>query len=100
MLWAILCVDKADTAALRGQYMQSHRDYLDRRSSILVLAGATLTDDGATANGSLFVINANTLAEAEAFSEGDPFTQAGIFARVTITRMRKSQWNPEAAEGA
>jgi uncharacterized protein YciI len=99
MLWAIYCVDKADTAALRDRHMRPHREYLDQRNAILVLAGATLAD-GAAASGSLFVINVRTRSEAEAFSTGDPFTQAGIFAQITITRMRKSQWNPRAAEGA
>jgi uncharacterized protein len=37
-------------------------------------------------------------AEAEAFSVDDPFTKAGIFERIAITRMRKSQWNAQAAE--
>jgi uncharacterized protein YciI len=39
-------------------------------------------------------------AEAKKFSDGDPFTQNGVFASITITRMRKGQWNPGAAEGA
>jgi uncharacterized protein YciI len=39
-------------------------------------------------------------AKAKAFSDGDPFTKAGVFAAITITRMRKGQWNPGAAEGA
>ena len=100
MLWAIYCIDKAGSAALRDQYMRPHREHLDQRSSILVLAGATLTDDGSAASGSLFIMNVPTRAEAEAFSAGDPFTKAGIFERITITRMRKSQWNPQAAENA
>ena len=57
-------------------------------------------DDGATAVGSLFVVNVKTRAEAKAFSDGDPFTQTGVFDSVAITRMNKGQWNPEAAEGA
>jgi uncharacterized protein len=44
MLWAIYCIDKADTAPLRAQHMRPHLDYLDQRKSILVLAGATLDD--------------------------------------------------------
>jgi uncharacterized protein YciI len=39
-------------------------------------------------------------AEAKAFSDGDPFTKTGVFANITITRMNKGQWNPEACEGA
>jgi uncharacterized protein YciI len=97
MLWAISCVDDPDTAALREQHMQPHRKYLDDRKDVLVLAGATLTDEGSTATGSLFIVNLRSRTEAEAFSDGDPFTQAGVFAKVSITRMRKSQWNPEAA---
>ena len=100
MLWIIACVDKPNTAAIREKHLQPHRDYLGSQKKILVLAGATQSDDGATAIGSLFVVNVNSRAEAKAFSDGDPFTQNGVFSTVTITRMRKGQWNPEAAEGA
>jgi len=100
MLWAIACVDKPDTAAIRAEHLQTHRAYLQSQKRILVLAGATQTDDGNEAIGSLFVVNVNSRAEAKSFSDGDPFTRAGVFASVTITRMRKGQWNPEAAEGA
>jgi uncharacterized protein len=78
MLWAIYCIDKADTAPLRDQHMPSHLDYLDQRKSILALAGATLTDDDSAAIGSLFIVSVQTRSEAEAFSAGDPFTKAGI----------------------
>ena len=100
MLWVISCTDKANTAAARAAVLQPHRDYLQSQKRILVLAGATQTDDGSEAIGSLFVVNVGTRAEAKAFSDGDPFTQTGVFASITITRMRKGQWNPEAAEGA
>jgi hypothetical protein len=65
-----------------------------------VLAGATQSDDGAQAIGSLFIVNVNSRAEAKKFSDGDAFTQNGVFASITITRMKKGQWNPEAAAGA
>ncbi len=100
MLWAISCTDKPNTAAIREKQLLTHREYLVSQKGILVLAGATQTDDGKEAIGSLFVVNVNSRADAKAFSDGDPFTQAGVFAGVTITRMRKGQWNPEAAEGA
>ena len=100
MLWTISCTDKPNTAAIREKVVQTHRDYLQSQKGILVLAGATQTDDGNKAIGSLFVVNVGSRAEAKAFSDGDPFTQAGVFASITITRMRKGQWNPGAAEGA
>jgi uncharacterized protein YciI len=100
MLWAVSCIDKADTAEIRASVLQPHRDYLQSKKRILVLAGATQNDDGTEAIGSLFVLNVGSRAEAKAFSDGDPFTQKGVFKNITITRMRKGQWNPEAAEGA
>jgi uncharacterized protein YciI len=100
MLWAIYCVDKPDTAAIREEHLTAHREYLISQKRILLLAGATQNDEGTANTGSLFVLNVNSRAEAKKFSDGDPFTQAGTFASVTITRMRKGQWNPEVAEGA
>jgi uncharacterized protein YciI len=100
MLWAISCIDKPNTAAARAEVLQPHRDYLQSQKKILVLAGATQNDDGTEAIGSLFVVNVGSRAEAKRFSDGDPFTKGGVFATITITRMRKGQWNPEAAEGA
>ena len=50
--------------------------------------------------GSLLIVNVNSRAEAKAFVDNDPFQKAGMFTNVTITRMRKGQWNPGAAEGA
>ena len=54
MLWIISCADKPNTAAIREKHLQPHRDYLGSQKHILVLAGATQSDDGATAIGSLF----------------------------------------------
>lgn len=100
MLWAIFCVDKANTAVIRDSVLQPHRDYLASQKGILVLSGATQSDDGTQATGSLFILNVNSRAEAKKFSDGDPFTQKGVFASITITRMRKGNWNPAVAEGA
>ena len=100
MLWAISCNDKPTTAAVRAAALEPHRAYLQSQKGILVLAGATQNDDGTESIGSLFVVNVGSRAEAKAFSDGDPFTKAGVFASITITRMRKGQWNPAAAEGA
>lgn len=100
MLWAIFCTDKPNTAAIRESVLQPHRDYLGSQKNIPVLAGATQNDEGTQAIGSLFIVNVNSRVAAKSFSDGDPFTQEGVFANITITRMRKGQWNPGAAEDA
>ena len=100
MLWAISCQDKPNTARIREEFLKPHREYLQSQKHILVLAGATQSDDGAEAIGSLFVVNVDSRAKAKEFSDGDPFTKAGVFSSIAIVRMRKGQWNPEAAESA
>lgn len=100
MLWLITCVDRPNTASIREEHLKAHREHLTSQKKILVLAGATQNDEGTEAIGSCFVVNVNSRAEAKAFSDGDAFTKNGVFSSVTITRMRKGQWNPEAAEGA
>jgi uncharacterized protein len=100
MLWAISRLAAPNFAAMREKGLQAHLDYPPRRKKILVVSGATLTDDGNQVTGSLLIVNVNSRAEAKAFVDEDPFQKAGMFTSVTITRMRKGQWNPEAAEGA
>ncbi len=100
MLWAITRIAGPDFAAKREQGLQAHLDYLRSQKGILVLSGATLTDDGREVIGSLLIVNVGSRAEARAFVDADPFQKAGMFTKVTITRMRKGQWNPQAAEGA
>ena len=100
MLWAISRVAAPTFAALREKGLPAHLDYLRSQKGILVLSGGTVSDDGKDFNGSLLIVNVGSRAEAQAFADGDPFAKAGMFSKVTITRMRKGQWNPQAAEGA
>lgn len=58
--------------------MQAHRVYRIGRNPFWLVGGATLSDDGMTAGGSLFIVNVNGRADAERFSQSDPFTQAGV----------------------
>ena len=100
MLWAISRTAAPDFAAMRERGLQAHLEYLHSWKKILVVSGATLTDDGKEVTGSLLIVNVNSRAEAKAFADEDPFQKAGMFTSVTIRRMRKGQWNPEAAAGA
>jgi hypothetical protein len=98
MLWLISNVNKSNIDAAREAVRQAHRDYLDSKRDILVLSGATLSDDGSQSFGSTFLLNVRSREEAVAFSINEPITKAGLYASTTITRMRKSRWNPQAAE--
>jgi len=47
--------------------------------------------------GSVLILNVPNRAAAEAFSANEPLRNAGVFKSVKITRMRRGQWNPDAA---
>ena len=97
MLYIIYQVDGPDSPEIRAATRDEHFKYLDKHEDILVLGGAMLADDGTTRTGSVLIINVESLADAREFSENEPFRRAGLFARVEISRMRRGQWNPQAA---
>ena len=97
MLYIVYQIDGPDSPEIRAAARDAHFKYLDEHEDILVLGGAMLADDGKTRTGSVLIINVEDLAAAEAFSENEPFRRAGLFERVEINRMRRGQWNPDAA---
>jgi len=97
MLYLIYGVDGPDGARIRAATREAHFAYLEQHHDILVLGGATLSDDGTARTGSVLIINVASRAEADAFAHDEPFRKAGLFAQHTVTRMRRGQWNPAAA---
>ncbi len=97
MLYMVYGVDKAGASERRANAREEHFAYLEAHKDILVLGGATLGDDGDTRTGSVLIINVPSRADADRFSENEPFRKAGVFETVTVTRMRRGQWNPAAA---
>lgn len=97
MLYLVYCEDRPDAGALRAATRDTHLAYLGQHQDILILGGALLAEDGTTRIGSSFLINVPSRAAAEEFSRNEPFTRAGLFAEVRIRRMRRGQWNPDAA---
>ncbi len=57
---------------------------------MILAAGAKLSDDGGSMTGSLLIIDTEDRAEAEEFAANDPFSQAGLFESVEISRWRKA----------
>ena len=81
MKFVILGFDGPDGEAKRTIHRPAHLANLEPlvRQGRVVLAGP-LTDK----TGSLIVIEAESLAEAEAFARTDPYTVYGVFARVEV----------------
>jgi uncharacterized protein YciI len=98
MLYIIHQTDNPEhSKAVRAATREAHFTYLEEHKDVLVLGGAMLADDNETRIGSVLIINVAGREEAEHFSANEPFRKAGLFERVEISRMRRGQWNPDAA---
>ena len=84
MLYVITCTDKPNVADLRVDNRDIHVDYLKSKGDQLKLGGRTTTPDGKSATGSILIIDVDSLADAEAFANNDPFAKAGVFESVSI----------------
>ncbi|MEH3022014.1 MAG: YciI family protein [Pseudomonas oryzihabitans] len=89
MPFLIETFDKPDSLALRQQHRPAHLDFLRENAAALLACGAKLSDDGETASGSIYIVDVETRAEAEAFLALDPFSQVELPGEVRITRWRK-----------
>ena len=96
MFYALMCKDKPASLELRMATRPTHVEYLKEceAKGILKMAGPLLGDDEKPI-GSLLVIEANDMAEAEAFAAGDPYAQAGLFASTEIRPFNWTFGKPE-----
>lgn len=90
MPYFIETFDKPGHAEVRTRERDAHLAFLEENRSLLLACGAKLNDDGSNAGGGVYVVDVGTRTEAEQFIAQDPFSLAGLFERVSITRWRKA----------
>ena len=95
MPYAIQTTDKPGSAKLRADTRAAHLDYLTKNKHLLLAAGALIDDDGTGGNGGILIVDTDDRKAAEKFVDDDPFTRAGLFATVNVTRWRKAFFNKE-----
>lgn len=83
MLFAARFTDKPDIAEKRAELLQAHFDWLAANDDKVLLAGAIRNDEGQGLGG-LWIIEANSKAEAEQVYQGDPFYANGLRAKVEV----------------
>lgn len=93
MPYLIQTADKPDHGELRASVRPTHLDYLENHKDNLLAAGALLNDDGTGGHGGVYIVDVEDRAAAEEFIANDPFTKAGLFESVVITRWRKAYFN-------
>ena len=95
MPYAIQTRDKAGGSQVRADNRAAHIEYLTKKKHLLLAAGALIDDDGTGGNGGILIIDTDDRKEAERFIADDPFSKAGLFGKVTVTRWRKAFFNKE-----
>ena len=95
MPYAILTTDKPNSAELRAKVRATHIEYLTANLDKLLAAGALTADDGSGGYGGILIVDTDDRKQAEAFIAGDPFTKAGLFEKVTVSRWRKAYFNKQ-----
>ncbi len=95
MPYVVLTRDKPNSLDLRTEVRGVHIEYLEANKPKLLAAGAMTEDDGTGGHGGVIIVDTDDRAEAEAFIENDPFTKAGLFESVTVSRWRKAFFNYE-----
>ncbi|WP_456640271.1 YciI family protein [Bradyrhizobium sp. USDA 10063] len=94
MLFVIHALDRADALPTRLANYDAHKAYLADTSRFgvkIVMSGPLVADDGQTMIGSLFLVEAPSRAEVDAFNRADPFAAAGIWERVSVTGFIRRQ---------
>ncbi len=84
---ALICTDKANALQTRLDNRAAHLAHIEA-SGVVEMAGPFLNAAGQM-TGSLVVLNVETLAEAQAWAEADPYARAGLFESVTISEWKK-----------
>lgn len=82
-----MCTDRPDAAAVRAAARDAHLDYIEGAKDRILLIGPLLNEQDQVA-GSLFLVEADDIAAARAFVENDPFSKAGLFASIMVSRFR------------
>jgi hypothetical protein len=89
MAFAVICLDRPDTKALRARTRLAHMEYIKRYRSKMVMGGALLDEDGETRVGMVLAIDLPDRQAVEQFVRDEPYNKAGIFEAVVIRKVHK-----------
>lgn len=87
MLYAMIAKDAPGALQKRLDTRPVHLDHLNGLGKKLVFAGATL-DANEQPDGSIVILEAESLEEAQRMAAADPFVAAGVFSSYEVKRWR------------
>ncbi len=95
MPYVIIVKDKPNSVSLRNEVRPVHLEYMTANVGKILGAFAQVDDANTTVHGGVIVYDSEDRAEVEDFVANDPFTKAGLFKNITISRCRKAFFNYE-----
>ncbi len=85
--FAIVASDKPGALDLRTALRPEHLAYLTAHAHMLKVAGPFLDADGQM-DGSLLIVEADSIEEVQAFAADEPFAKGGLFESLVIRPWR------------
>lgn len=77
-------LDKAGALELRKATRPAHLEWIAKLDPRVKIGGPVLADDGQTPVGSMLVVEAETLAAANALFAEDPYAAAGLWQSTSV----------------
>jgi uncharacterized protein YciI len=94
VLFVIRGVDRPDHGSVRAAVRERHLAYVRSFGDRIVIGGPLLDESGEAMAGSLLVVDFPDREGVQAFLDGDPYGEAGLFASVTVDRWRQTVGAP------
>ena len=101
MYYAVWATDRIGALPDRARVREAHRVRLrnpgDHKVKVL-FGGPTLDEDSASMNGSLLIVEADSIEAVRRFLVDDPYALANVYATVEVRPWNWSLGRPEAAD--
>lgn len=85
MAYLIFTRDRSDGKPIRDANRAEHYAYLQAHQHRLIASGGVQGENGQFIGGAI-ILDVDTLDEAKAFVDADPFSRAGLFEDVIVAR--------------
>ena len=89
--------DQPERLPERARHMPQHLAFLARHGEQVIAAGALRPQPNAAPTGGIWLVQAESMAEAEALLWQDPFWIAGLRKSVRVSHWAKAFWSPPFA---
>ena len=88
-MYAVICFDRPDSAALRDAHRAAHVEFLSANAARIVFGGPLKRAADGPSTGALIVVDCATRQEADAFIAADPFYRGGVYESVSVRAFKQ-----------